>query len=263
MVKNLIAFLKFDDSIKNFYGRDIFRSGSILFAGYNVQQLIGDDGTKWDEIMYITYLDLEEYNEVIERLAKEDKIKEYKVLLTTPSSRFQMFKSRMRMKLNNLIYTPSKADEEDIERKDMKNWKKTVSAGSTPNSDQMLEFFKRDLSVRIQMLNLLKFRDIALYPKGYKGKQLTGDRAYSIYGRIANRCLKRLKCFLELAGSIDSIIAGNESSDWDFIGLVHYRSKNSLVKYSSSKAFQDVQIHREAGMEKTKVYAISPYKEFL
>lgn len=41
------------------------------------------------------------------------------------------------------------------------------------------------------------------------------------------------------------------------------RSKNSLIKYTSSKIFQDVQIHREAGMEKTKVYAISPYDEFL
>ena len=263
MNRNLVVFLKYDDSIENFYGRDIFRDGNILFAGYGIQQLIGDDGTKWDEILYIRYLDIEKYNDGIERLAKEHKIKKYKILLTTPASRLKMFKSRMRMELNNLIYTPSKDDEEDIERKDMKKWKKTVSAESPPNSDQMLEFFKRDLNVRIQMLNLLKFREIALYPKGYKGKQLTGDRAYSIYGKIANRCLKKLKCFLELAGSIDSIIAGNEDSDWDFVGFVHYRSKNSLVKYSSSKIFQNVQIHREAGMERTKVYAISPYEEFL
>ena len=263
MNRNIVAFLKYDESINEFFGRDIFSNGNILFAGYGIQQLIGDDGTKWDEIIYIRYLDIEKYDDVIERLGKENKIKEYKVLLTNPFSRFEMFKSRMRMKLNNLIYTPSKKDEEDIAKKDMKKWEKTVSAGSTPNYDQLSEFLKRDLSDRIQMLNLLKFRKIALYPKGYKGKKLTGDRAYSIYGRVANRCLKKLKCFLELAGSIDSIVVGNEFSDWDFTGFVHYRSKNSLVKYTSSKVFQDVQIHREAGMEKTKVYAISPYEEFL
>ena len=262
MNRNIVAFLKYDESINEFYSRDIFSDGIILFAGYGIQQLIGDDGTKWDEIMYIRYQDINKYDKVIARLAKENKIKKYKILLTTPASRFQMFKSRMRMKLNNIIYTPSKKDEEDINKKDKKKWKKTVSAESTPNSEQMLEFFNRDLSDRIQMLNLLKFRDIALYPKGYKGKQLTGDRAYSIYGKIANKCLKKLKCFLELAGSIDSII-GNEDSDWDFVGFVHYRSKNSLVKYTSTKLFQDVQIHREAGMEKTKVYAISPYEKFL
>ena len=263
MNRNLVAFLKYDEAIKDFYGRNIFSDGDILFAGYGIQQLGGDDHTKWDEILYIRYFDVEKYDDAIERLAKENKIETYKVLLTTPFSRFKMFKSRMRMKLNNLIYTPSKDDEEDIDKKDRKKWKKTVSAGSTPNYDQLSEFLKRDRSKRIQMLNLLKFRDIALYPKGYKGKQLTGDRAYSIYGRVANRCLKRLKCFLKLAGSIDSIVVGNEDSDWDFVGFVHYRSMNSLVKYSSSKVFQDVQIHREAGMEKTKIYAISPYEEFL
>lgn len=263
MIRSLLVFLKYDGSIKEFFGREFYKDGDILFAGNNIQQLGGDDRTKWDEILYIRYFDMEKYNDDIKRLAKENKIKIYKVLLTTPFSRFNMFKSRMRMKLNNLIYTPSKDDEKDIDKKDRKKWKKTVSAGSTPNYDQLSEFLKRDRSKRIQMLNLLKFRDHALYPKGYKGKQLTGDRAYSIYGRIANRCLKRLRCFLELAGSIDSIVAGNEDSDWDFVGFVHYRSMNSLVKYTSSKVFQDVQIHREAGMEKTKIYAIFPYEEFL
>lgn len=263
MNRNIVAFLKYDESINEFFGRDIFSNGNILFAGYGIQQLIGDDGTKWDEIIYIRYLDIEKYDDVLERLAKENKIKNYKILLTTPFSRFEMFKSRMRMKLNNFFSTPSKDDEKDIDRNTMKRWNKTVSVGSTPNFKQMSEFLKRDRSKRVQMLNLLKFRDTALYPQGYKGKQLTGNRAYSIYGKIANRCLKILGCFLELAGSIDSIVVGNEDSDWNFVGFVHYRSMNSLVKYTSSKVFQDIQIHREAGMEKTKVYAISPYEEFL
>lgn len=243
MNRNLIAFLKYDDSIKEFFGREIFRDGNILFAGYGIQQLGGDDGIKWDEIIYIRYLDIDigKYNDIIERLAKESKIKTHNVLLTTPFSRFKMFKSRMRLKLKNLIYTPSKKDEKDIDKKDMKKWRKIVSVGSKPNYDQLSEFLKRDRSKRIQMLNLLKFRDNAFYPKGYKGKQLKGERAYSLYGRIANRCLKRLGCFLELAGSIDSIVAGNEDSDWDFLGFVHYRSMNSLIKYTSSKVFQDVQ----------------------
>ncbi|MHA1256799.1 MAG: hypothetical protein ACTSPS_14500, partial [Promethearchaeota archaeon] len=80
MNRNLVAFLKYDESINNFYGRDIFNDGDILFAGYGIQQIGGDDHTKWDEILYIRYFDVEKYDDAIERLAKENKIKTYKVL---------------------------------------------------------------------------------------------------------------------------------------------------------------------------------------
>ena len=65
-----------------------------------------------------------------------------------------------------------------------------------------------------------------------------------------------------LAGKYSSTII-DENQDWDDFNIVRYPSRNTMIKMYSLKRVQESLVHRHAGLEKTIVFATTPYDEYL
>ena len=114
------------------------------------------------------------------------------------------------------------------------------------------------------MLNFLAYKEKAIYPEGHEGNNddLTGREAYTIYGKHARKLLPVLGGRVINAGRIKTV--SNElEPEWEDFAFPMYPSFQTLMKMTSLKSFQDKDIHREAGLSRTKLIVFSPYNEFL
>lgn len=65
-----------------------------------------------------------------------------------------------------------------------------------------------------------------------------------------------------LAGKYFSTIIG-ENQNWDDFNIVRYPSRNTMIKMYSLKRVQESLVHHHAGLEKTLIFATTPYDEYL
>ena len=109
----------------------------------------------------------------------------------------------------------------------------------------------------VYFINLMKYREIALYPDGYEGKQISGKKAGRIYGRVANKVNKKYKNYVKFTGIPKNTIADNTATqiEWDSFAFVRYANVKSILKFAQNKMFQKALDHKDAAIDKTYVYA--------
>ena len=69
-------------------------------------------------------------------------------------------------------------------------------------------------------------------------------------------------CRRKTPGKYDFTIIG-ENQVWDDFNIVRYEDRNAMIKMYSLKRVQESLVHRHAGLEKTIVFATTPYDEYL
>ena len=99
----------------------------------------------------------------------------------------------------------------------------------------------------IYMVNLLKFKDRAEYEDG-RETDLSGYDAYQIYGREVFKLLPEYGGEFVFAGDVTFLSLGQVEELWDEIAIVMYSSRADLVAMSSSEAWQEIAVHRTAGL---------------
>ena len=99
----------------------------------------------------------------------------------------------------------------------------------------------------IVMVNLLKFRDKAKYADG-RETELTGQQAYQLYANEMRKLVEESGGRFIFGGEVESLLLGEVEEIWDVVGLVEYPSPQALVKIASSAPFQEIEVHREAGL---------------
>jgi len=253
MVKTLLVFVKYK------YKKEIFTKGTILYRSKEVFQLVNDDGIDWDEVKLISYsekglynYDLNEFNEV------KNEIEKYKVI-------FVKFPSKIRGKLNkfwnytlkNLIFSDDTSF--SLPKKERPTQKRLRTAGSAPNFKTVLKMRTLFNGRSIYLVNLIKIHDIAHYPEGYEGKQVSGKKAIFKYARIAYKYNKKHNNIFMYSGIVKSTIADNTGTEtnWNSMAIVKYDSPESWQKFISEDAFKAGIEHKDASIEATYVYACS------
>lgn len=98
------------------------------------------------------------------------------------------------------------------------------------------------------MVNLLKFREKAVYPDG-RDANLSGEEAYMRYGRAMRRLVEAAGGRFIFAADVKGLLLGEVESLWDEVAIVEYPSAETLVEISSTPEFQEIQEHRVAGLE--------------
>ena len=114
-------------------------------------------------------------------------------------------------------------------------------------SEQQMKGFLETLQEPIFMLNLLKFRDIAVYPDGKDG-HLSGGEAYAIYSAEVSKVIKEFGGAIEYAGNVSRLVLGEVEDLWDAVVIARYPSREALMQMVQSEAYQAINIHREAGL---------------
>jgi uncharacterized protein (DUF1330 family) len=104
----------------------------------------------------------------------------------------------------------------------------------------------------VVMINLLKFKERAA------GEEGTGADAYNRYGTAVSKLLAVRSAKIVWAGRPAAVIIRSEADQWDAVALVEYPSVPSFVEMATSAEYQKIHVHREAGLESTRLIACSP-----
>lgn len=100
----------------------------------------------------------------------------------------------------------------------------------------------------IFMVNLLKFKDKAVYEDG-RQTDLSGRDAYMIYGREVSELLPVFGGKVFFAGDVTHLSLGKVENLWDEVAIAIYPDRGAMVRMSISPEWQALSVHRTAGLE--------------
>jgi hypothetical protein len=100
----------------------------------------------------------------------------------------------------------------------------------------------------IFMVNLLKFRDRAVYEDG-RETSLTGREAYMIYGRAVTKLLPQFGGCAFFAADVSYLSLGQVEELWDEVAIAIYPKRANMVQMSMSSEWREMAVHRTAGLK--------------
>jgi uncharacterized protein (DUF1330 family) len=117
-----------------------------------------------------------------------------------------------------------------------------------PNREQVMAFLQRAKDGPIVMVNLLKFRERAVYEDG-RATELTGQQAYRLYAGAMKKLLEARGGRFVFSGTVRNLLLGEVETLWDVVGLAEYPSPAVMIEIASSPEFHAIEVHRVAGLE--------------
>lgn len=114
------------------------------------------------------------------------------------------------------------------------------------NREAFIRLAEREPDEPVVMLNLLKF------------KEGDGAASYATYGDTASRLIEERGGRVLWRGKPFEILIGDEDADaWDAVILVEYPSGKAFLDMIRTDTYNEAHEHREAGLERTKLLAMT------
>ena len=112
----------------------------------------------------------------------------------------------------------------------------------------------------IDMLNLVRFRDRAVYPPGHANAagNLTGAEAYRLYGEESAPVLARVGGSLYWRGGFETVLIGPETEHWDAVFIAHYPDAGAFLAMVTDPDYQRAVIHRQAAVDTSRLIRCAP-----
>ncbi len=123
-----------------------------------------------------------------------------------------------------------------------------IANAKGPSPEQQMAALARDDGQPICMLNLLKFRDRALYEDG-RETSLSGREAYALYGRAMSKLVASAGGTLVFSAKVRGVLIGEVEDNWDAVGVMQYPSFKAMAAITSSPEYAEIHVHRDAGLE--------------
>ncbi|MCA3696054.1 DUF1330 domain-containing protein [Aquidulcibacter sp.] len=102
----------------------------------------------------------------------------------------------------------------------------------------------------IWMLNLVRYRPLAIYPADHPDANLgrTGEEAYQEYGRTSDPIFSRLGGKVVWRGTMQVMLTGPESEAWDTIFIANYPSAGAFLAMVTDADYREAVKHRQAAV---------------
>ncbi len=124
-----------------------------------------------------------------------------------------------------------------------------------PEAEQLKTALKTiPADVPVVMLNLLKFRQDAVYPDGKTG--ITGAQAYARYAKEAFHHVKSVGGNPIWMGKVYAGIIAPPEEKWDQVLLVRYPSMEKFMKMATDPEYLKSAEHRTAALEDSRLIAM-------
>lgn len=123
-----------------------------------------------------------------------------------------------------------------------------VANAQQPTSEQQAAAGARDDGQAIYMLNLLKFRERAVYADG-RETALSGREAYALYGRAMSRLVAEAGGALVFSANVRGVLVGEIEDNWDAVGVMMYPSFAAMAAITATPEYAAIHVHRDAGLE--------------
>lgn len=112
----------------------------------------------------------------------------------------------------------------------------------------------------IEMLNLIRYRDVAAYPEGHAqaGKGLTGAAAYALYGTETAPIFARVGGAVVYAATPACVLTGPDDEQWDRMFVARYPSAAAFFEMLKDPAYQLAVVHRQAAVLTSRLIRMAP-----
>ncbi len=137
-----------------------------------------------------------------------------------------------------------------------------MTAFVDPERTQFEAFKALDRDHPIEMLNLVKFRDMAEYPTGHElaDAGLTGAQAYRNYGAETAPIIARLGASILWRGAFQTTLIGPQDEDWDEVFIARYPTAHAFLEMVTDPDYQAAVIHRQAAVATSRLIRCAPAK---
>ena len=116
-----------------------------------------------------------------------------------------------------------------------------------PTASRIEALMADDSGRPVVMVNLLRFREKAVYPDG-RPTDLTGRQAYNLYAAPMQNIIEKGGGKVLFGGDIASLVIGEVGDLWDTCVLVEYPSAAAFAAIVTSPEVAEIGVHRAAGL---------------
>lgn len=112
----------------------------------------------------------------------------------------------------------------------------------------------------INMLNLVRYRDLAVYPNGHShaARNLTGAEAYAEYGRTSGPIFTRVGGKTIWRGRMEAIVTGPSDERWDAAFIAYYPSAGAFLAMVTDADYKLAVVHRQAAVLTSRLIRLAP-----
>ena len=118
----------------------------------------------------------------------------------------------------------------------------------TPNEDQINGFLEDPEIGPISMVNLLKYKEKAIYDDG-RDTDLSGEEAYGLYAAEVINLVEKYGGEFLFAGKVNRLMLGEVDEMWDSIAIAKYPNRKAMFEMTMDSEYQKIHVHRDAGLE--------------
>lgn len=98
------------------------------------------------------------------------------------------------------------------------------------------------------MVNIIKYKDQATYPEGCDEPPQSGRQAYAQYTGTVGPLIYALGGSVAYQQRCELLFVGDEDAAADEVIIVNYPSRRAYLNMFHSSAYQNVIVHRKAGL---------------
>jgi uncharacterized protein (DUF1330 family) len=120
-----------------------------------------------------------------------------------------------------------------------------VSYYIDPERDQFDTFKSLPRDKPVMMVNLLRFREMAVYEDDRKA---TGAEAYSAYGRESGPVFRRVGGEIIWRGKPEMMLIGPKDKHWDLIFIARYPTAGAFLEMITDPDYRTAVKHRQAAV---------------
>ena len=128
-----------------------------------------------------------------------------------------------------------------------------------PTPEQIKDLLAGPADQPVVMINLLRFKPRADATEG----DATGREAYQRYAEQMREMVESQGGRFIWAGSVDSMVIGEEDPGFHVVGLVEYPSRQKFLEIAGSERVREIGAHRSAGRESQWLWAAAETRIFV
>lgn len=112
----------------------------------------------------------------------------------------------------------------------------------------------------LNMLNLVRFRDMAAYPDGHENaaKGWSGERAYAEYGRTSGPIFQRVGGSIVWRGAFEMVLTGPADEQWHTAFIAYYPNAGAFLEMVTDPAYRLAVVNRQAAVLTSRLVRFAP-----
>ena len=130
----------------------------------------------------------------------------------------------------------------------------------TPTDMQLSAFGQGPQSEPVVMVNLLRFRARAAYPRDYEGPKadVSGGEAFRRYHEVAKRRIEAQGGQIVWGAPALLTMVGPPNERWDEVLVVAFPSRKAFTDLQSDPLYEAALVHWTAALAETRIFACKP-----